>query len=711
MKKISIVIPTWNSQDTIAECLSSIYAQECIDFCEVIVVDDCSTDATLDIIEKFPCKIVRLTKHSGAAVARNEGVKQSTGDIVLFLDSDVLLQNGMIRYIIHRFEENPEVDVIQGVYTKYPAKENLSSLARNYYKCHKIQKLANNEYICGINSYCFAIKKDVFKKIGGFNPYAEGVEDVELGYRLTKEGYKILLDKNFQVQHMKNWTFFGLLKSDYHKVLSKTKLFLNICFQKVEGAKVKTGITFSLNKAANMISELLSIPLSLLIFINILMLILFNKIALVYSFLGLVCLFYLLNIKFFNFIRRDKGILTALGCFLVYYFEMLVSQIATLSGIYNYFRKGICKQTDSVLEKIRWGKKILFHKNIFPEQVTLFVTNRCNLRCKHCFYWQSLNRKDNEFTIEEIEKVSKSMGRFSFLSLGGGEPFLRDDIADIVNLFITENKVSRISIPTNGFLTERIVELTEKILKVSNAKGKTKIIVKVSFDGINQQHDKIRGVKGSFENAVKTFLHLKELKHRYTNLRLGVLLTLSRLNEYSLWDTYKWIKENLCPDVVGLNFVRGNIQDETIKEVDLDNYLRLYSHILQDYNGFYSVYKSKVSEFIAEIVRTKKYPLKCYAGSISVVIDSLLNVFPCENLGQKIGNLRDYEYNFKKLWFSENALRIREYLENSGCCCTCECNLQMNSFFNIQQLFDLVKKTIRCELGLFQKNLCMENKQ
>lgn len=361
----------------------------------------------------------------------------------------------------------------------------------------------------------------------------------------------------------------------------------------------------------------------------------------------------------------------------------------------------------NILEKVRWGKNIISHQKTLPEQVTFFVTNRCNLRCKHCFYWQNLNKTTKEFTLEELKKVVPTIGRFSFLSLGGGEPFLRDDLAEIVKLFVEINKVSRISIPTNGFLTERILDSTREMLKVTK---KAKVLVKVSFDGIAEEHDNIRGVKGSFDNAVRTFLQLKELTQEYTNFKLGVILTLSRLNEHSLLDAYACIKDKLSPDIVGLNFVRGNTKEDSIKQVDLKNYQVLYSTILQDLlkekrdNGvfydFYSAYKSKVCELISEIVQTKKYPLKCYAGKLSAVIDSSLDIFPCENLDKKMGNLRDYDYDFRRLWFSRDSSTIREYIANSDCWCTCECNLQINSFFNFKELLPLVVKTVKYRLNL-----------
>lgn len=336
-QKISIVIPAHNAENGIRQCLESIYLEQDMDY-EVIVVDDCSTDNTLEMVRSFPCKVVTLSKHSGAAVARNEGTKHSTGEIILFLDSDVFLQKNALKYLRDSFEKHPEVDAIQAVYTKRPVIDNLPSLARNYYKYHKIERLSEG-YIFGLNSYCFAIKKEIFQGIGGFSPEAEGTEDVELGYRLTKSGYKILLNKNIQVKHAKSYTFFSLLRSDYRKVLTKTKLLLKVRFEKKMDMKKNSGVTFSLNRTKDMLPEILSVFLSGLVLASFLCLLIFQKIFFFYLSSGLFAIFVLLNLNFLNLIKKDKGILTSLGCLSIYYFEMLVSQLAILKGVYEYFGK------------------------------------------------------------------------------------------------------------------------------------------------------------------------------------------------------------------------------------------------------------------------------------------------------------------------------------------------------------------------------------
>lgn len=698
-KKISIIIPAHNSGKTIYECLNSVcFSQKQLPE-EIIVVDDCSIDDTVDKARNFPVKIFSLDKQSGAAIARNEGAKICSGNIIVFIDSDVMLNENWLEEIEKSFDTRPDIDVVQGVYDIDSSKKNLVELARNYYKCYNASKLQDRTLIAGINSYCFAIKSDAFKKIGGFDADAEKVEDVEIAYRLVKAGYKILLNKNVRANHLKEYTFLSLLKCDYQKVFAKTKIFLNSCF------KGDQEITFSLNKMNNMSNEIWTMVLSGVFLFGGIYAFMWNDLAFIYlsllSFLALI----VLNLKFFDFMRKNNTVFIAVGCMFIYFCEMFIALIAVLGGIAEYLLKKINLGKNIVFEKLRWGKKIVFHNAVaMPEQVTLFVTNKCNLKCRHCFYWKNTNKDNEEFSIDELEKILPTMGKFSFVSLTGGEPFLRTDISEIVNFLVNINKVGRISIPTNGYATESIVDRTKKILEI--CRDKSFVLVKVSLDGIGEAHDDIRGVKGSFDKAVATFSQLKQLKREYKNLKVGILLTVSALNEESLPETASYVMDKLSPDIIGLNFIRGNIKECSIKDTDVKKYRLVYRDILKwlldnkkqssgFYYEFYHAYKNEISRLVDEIVKTGKYPLECYAGSLSATIDSSLNVFPCEILGKKMGNLREYNYNFKKLWFSVDASEIRHHIIKGNCSCTHECNLQINSFFNAKQLLKLVAKTLR----------------
>jgi MoaA/NifB/PqqE/SkfB family radical SAM enzyme len=355
-------------------------------------------------------------------------------------------------------------------------------------------------------------------------------------------------------------------------------------------------------------------------------------------------------------------------------------------------------------EKIRWAGKVLFptYRWRLPEQVIFFITDKCNLACAHCFYWANLNKETHEATLEEIDRFSKSLGPFSFLTLTGGEPFLRDDIPEIIKIFHKNNSVSSVSIPTNGFFTERILKTTENILR--NNKN-VDLAIKISLDGLEEKHDAIRGARGVFSKAVDTYHGLVEFKKTNPRFKVGIIITYSALNQESFPEMLDYIKEKLNPDTISLNFVRGNTKDPKIKKADPANYLESYRSVLAFllakknkqtnlYYRFYSAYKSKVSEMVAQIINQRRYLFPCYAGRLLCIIDSSLNVYPCEIIGKGFGSLRDYGYDFRKLWFSRDAELLRKEIKKTQCYCTYECSLQITSFFNLKELLSLVPRTL-----------------
>jgi len=355
-------------------------------------------------------------------------------------------------------------------------------------------------------------------------------------------------------------------------------------------------------------------------------------------------------------------------------------------------------------EKIRWAGKILFptYRWRLPEQVIFFITDKCNLACAHCFYWANLNKETNEATLEEIDRFSKSLGPFSFLTLTGGEPFLRDDIPEIIKIFNKNNSVSSVSIPTNGFFTERILKTTENILR--NTKN-VDFAIKISLDGLEEKHDAIRGARGAFLKAVDTYHGLVKFKKKNPYFKVGIIVTYSALNQESLPETLDYIEEKLNPDMISLNFARGDLIDPKIKEADVVNYLKSYRRALSFllakknkqanlYYRFYSAYKSKVSEMVAQITNQNRYLFPCYAGRLLCVIDSSLNVYPCEIIGRGFGSIRDYGYDFRKLWFSQDAESLRKEIKKAKCYCTYECSLQITAFFNLKALLSLVPRTL-----------------
>lgn len=213
---ISIIIPVYNAGNHLKTCLESI-DNSSYPYYEIIVVDDSSTDNSAEIARKKGVNILSLPNNSGPkgpAFARNYGAQRAQGDIIMFVDSDVVVNPETIRMMVENFD-NYNIDAVFGSYDDCPAHNNFISQYKNMFHhfVHQQSHVDSSSFWAG----CGAVKRDVFIKVGGFddNRYRKpSIEDIELGIRLKVMGYKILLDKNVQVKHLKKWSFWYLIKTD-----------------------------------------------------------------------------------------------------------------------------------------------------------------------------------------------------------------------------------------------------------------------------------------------------------------------------------------------------------------------------------------------------------------------------------------------------------------------------------------------------------------
>ena len=201
----------YNSQETIGKCLDSIYNSDYPrDMYEVIVVDDCSTDNSIDVVNKYSCKLTKLTRNRGPAVARNIGAKKSTGNILVFIDSDVVIDPGSFNLTINSFDKRIAcLTAMNARGTNYNFSTDFFNLLDHF------TFLKSPQYVVVPCTSYLAIKNDVFQDLGGFNEnYRRAcVEDVELGMRLVNKRHKIYLNKKLKFIHLKRHTFLSSLKN------------------------------------------------------------------------------------------------------------------------------------------------------------------------------------------------------------------------------------------------------------------------------------------------------------------------------------------------------------------------------------------------------------------------------------------------------------------------------------------------------------------
>jgi MoaA/NifB/PqqE/SkfB family radical SAM enzyme len=315
----------------------------------------------------------------------------------------------------------------------------------------------------------------------------------------------------------------------------------------------------------------------------------------------------------------------------------------------------------------------------------VFVTAKCNLLCKHCFYTEEIQnaKSKHELTLEEYEKVAAKTGRaLTNLNFTGGEPFIRTDLADIVSVFRKHTGVPFIGITTNGLLRERILDTVEKIC---SEKGPYFLKLGVSIDGFKDVHDKTRDRAGGFEETIKTIEALRPLRKRYPNLMVYVSTTITKYNKERIKPFIDFVKKDLNVDAHYLGYIRGNAMVDETKEVTVDEYREATDYLQNHWNSrsrFYNLLNMLNTLMLSvnrKIIEENKYVMPCVAGQKMLTLTEEGIVKPCEVLEQLgvspyvMGDLRKHDYDISRVLESPAAKEIRRKILEERCFCTFEC--------------------------------------
>jgi len=314
MTKTSLIIPAWNAELTIEDCLSSAIKANLTPN-EIIVVDDVSQDNTINIVNRLAkkyssIKLIKLEKNVGPAAARDYGVKFASGDIIFFTDSDTLILENTFVNCLNTIAEY-KADAVSGVYHPEPINKGEVQLYKAlffYYQFARHEKPFQYETF---NGQIAAIKKEVYISTGGYNKeilWGMDNENEEFGRRIIKNNI-LLLDPSFQVKH--NFPGFSkLTKTYFYRVSTWMYVFMeDLKFESGGPAAIDSGLAA------------LSVPLFLFF---CLLSIIFSKIFLIFFLIFL--LFWLFGyIKFFAFVYRSKASFLFSAIILNIWFSTVIS--------------------------------------------------------------------------------------------------------------------------------------------------------------------------------------------------------------------------------------------------------------------------------------------------------------------------------------------------------------------------------------------------
>jgi MoaA/NifB/PqqE/SkfB family radical SAM enzyme len=319
-----------------------------------------------------------------------------------------------------------------------------------------------------------------------------------------------------------------------------------------------------------------------------------------------------------------------------------------------------------------------------PAMLNILVTSVCDMRCTHCFFTEQLDdapRKKLQMTTGEIEKISETLGgNLGVLVLAGGEPFIRKDLPAIARAFYT--KLESLYITSNGQIQPRIFPDTLRMLQEC---PNLNITIALGIDGLRPQHDAIRQKPGSWGIVIDTARQLQQMKREYPRLDVQSCTCFMNSNQDTIFEWYDFLKYELKPDKINFNYIRPPVANQKELEIDSERYAQLAAKIDEDsrhgaiknhYAGDNGFFKAALDVYmhglIAKTQETQQAQLTCYAGTAGGVIYDEGTVSSCEIL-EPVGNLRDHDWNFKKLWFS-SAMETRRKKAADGCFCTHESN-------------------------------------
>ncbi len=225
--RISAIVPVHNSSEHLRQCLDALLSSS-YQALEIIVVDDGSTDNSAAIGRRKGVTVFRLRKRLGPAAARNLGARYAKGEILLFVDSDVVVKPHTVERLMENFSSSPRTAAVFGSYDDEPRARNFLSQYKNllHHFVHQRSSTEAGTFWAG----CGAIRREVFHAVHGFDQeryLKPSIEDIELGCRLNEKGYRIVLDKMLQVQHLKRWSLISLMRTDiFCRALPWSRLML-----------------------------------------------------------------------------------------------------------------------------------------------------------------------------------------------------------------------------------------------------------------------------------------------------------------------------------------------------------------------------------------------------------------------------------------------------------------------------------------------------
>jgi MoaA/NifB/PqqE/SkfB family radical SAM enzyme len=327
-----------------------------------------------------------------------------------------------------------------------------------------------------------------------------------------------------------------------------------------------------------------------------------------------------------------------------------------------------------VLKHARHLGPLLFEHRL--TELTYFVTDVCNMKCRHCFVHDALNKGVRHLGVDEITAMARHIPAMQRVHLGGGEPFTRSDIGELATRVSNEWKAGVVCVPTNGWFTDRILAGMEHF--GNHGRGNLRLHFSINSHDPAEM-DAFTQLPGSFERWRRSIDDALRLSRQYPQITVVALATFNEHNQHGFERLIDFLHQEVNVEDFSFQLVRTH--GSYAPELDIDAFRKANDYYFKRYNKqnpVLSAFRQETRVKSADYFADPKFERRCTSGKIRVVMSPAGDVYPCEKLGYPnlanmasvhMGNVRDYSYNIKALLKSEKARRIYEGLCEGRCHC------------------------------------------
>lgn len=336
-----------------------------------------------------------------------------------------------------------------------------------------------------------------------------------------------------------------------------------------------------------------------------------------------------------------------------------------------------------------------------PSFVILFVTSRCNAKCSFCFYGDNIARSQpgHELSIDEYCAISKHSGSVPYLLISGGEPVLRDDLAEIIGCFIKNGGSRFVTVPSNGLSPDRTADL---FLYLTDHYPETHFRASLSLDYMDERHDSLRGVKGCVDSVVETAGRIAQLRKIRRNLSMDLVTVFIKQTSNDLALLREFAQTEIRPNNHELHLLRPDEPGKVPVQVDIDLFLKELAIFgknarSEETRALSPFFRGINNTFLHSMPRlcSGKWIGPCMAGRKFTVINEYGKVRLCELRSEVLGDLRENGYNLLEILHSKKSIETMRKMNRDRCTCTWECAMSANIIYNPLFYPEILFRSIR----------------